>query len=209
MAKKKNRYQQKAKKKHFLSGMSEGLPSKGNVKNTVLETGKDILVGVLGGGLLGAIIGRPSLGVGILTTGAGHYTGNRLVQLVGIGLMAANGFQKSETVAGLEGLDGVKERLQPYKLSLQEKFYLDKLLKKNTATTTATNGFGELQYFNYPDTSMNGELAALDDIERQIAESAMQFQGQMTGDDDLTGSEDLMGANDYQFEVGELEERLY
>jgi len=205
MKKKKNRYQQKANKKHFLSGMSRGVSGKGNVKNTVLETGKDILVGVLGGGLIGAVIGKPSLAVGILTTGAGHYTGNRLVQLVGIGLMAANGFQKSETVAGLEGLDGVKERLQAYKLSLQEKFYLDKLLKKNAAT----NGFGELQYFNYPDASINGELAALDDIERQIAESAMQFQGQMTVQDDLTGSEDLMGANDYQFDVGELEERLY
>jgi hypothetical protein len=209
MAKKKNRYQQKAKKKHFLSGMSDSLPSKGNVKNTVLETGKDILVGVLGGGLIGAVIGRPSLPAGIVITGAGHYTGNRLLQLVGIGLMAANGFQKSETVAGLEGLDGVKERLQAYKLSLQEKFYLDKLLKKNAATVATTNGFGELQYFNYPDPSINGELAALDDIERQIAESAMQFQGQMTGEDDLTGSEDLMGANDYQFDVGELEERLY
>lgn len=208
MAKRKNRYQQKAKKKHFLSGMSDSLPSKGNVKNTVLETGKDILVGVLGGGLIGAVIGKPSLPAGIVITGAGHYTGNRLLQLVGIGLMAANGFQKSETVGGLEGLDGVKERLQAYKLSLQEKFYLDKLLKKN-ATATATSGFGELQYFNYPNASMNGELAALDDIERQIAESAMQFQGQMTSENDLTGSEDLMGATDYQFDVGELEERLY
>jgi hypothetical protein len=48
----------------------------------------------------------------------------------------------------------------------------------------ATNGIGELQYFSYPG-AMNGELAALDDIEQQIAESAMQFQGQMTGDEDF------------------------
>lgn len=195
MAKKKNRYQQQAKKKNFLAGINEGLPTKGNAKNTLLETGKDILIGVLGGGLIGAIIGRPSLAVGIVTTGAGHYTGNRLIQLLGIGIMAANGFQKNSgtNVSGFEGLDGVKERLQAFKESMQEKFYLDKIMKKKPAT----NGFGELQYFTYPDTGMNGELAALNDIEQQIAESAMQFQGQIAGGDD------------YPLEIGDLEERLY
>jgi len=180
MSKKKNRYQKKANKKNFLSGMNEGLPTRGNAKNTVLETGKDILIGVLGGGLIGAVVGKPSLAVGIVTTGVGHYTGNKLVQILGIGIMAANGFQKSSTVSGLGGLAGVKERLQAYKESMHEKFYLDKIMKKKTAT----NGIGELQYFSYPG-SMNGELAALDDIEQQIAESAMQFQGNMAGDQDF------------------------
>lgn len=192
MAKKKNRYQKKANKKHFLSGMNEGLPTKGNAKNTALETGKDILVGVLGGGLVGAMIGKPSLVIGIVTTAAGHYTGNRLVQLLGIGVMAANGFQKAGTVNGLEGLAGIKERLQAYKESMSDKLYLDKILKKKGAT----NGIGELQYFTYPDT-MNGNLAALDDIEEQIAESAMQFRGQMTGDED------------FQVGIVELEDRLF
>jgi hypothetical protein len=199
MAKKKNRYQKQANKKHFLSGMNEGLPTKGNAKNTLLETGKDILIGVLGGGLIGAAIGRPSLLIGIVTTGAGHYTGNKLVQLLGVGMMASNGFQKSSTVSGLEGLDGVKERLKAYKETFSEKLYLDKILKKAAAAATA-NGFGELQYFTYPDTSMNGSLAALNDIEEQIAESARQFQGQLRGEEELLGDE---------YEVGELEERLY
>src|SRR5438552_4644444 len=119
MSKKKNRYQKQAKKKHFLAGMNEGLPTKGDAKNTMLETGKDVLIGVLGGGLIGAAIGKPSLIVGIVTTGAGHYTGNKLVQILGIGMMASNGFQKSSTtVSGLEGLDGVKERIQAYKESM-------------------------------------------------------------------------------------------
>lgn len=190
MAKKKNRYQKKANKKHFLSGMNEGLPTKGNAKNTALETGKYILVGVLGGGLAGAIIGKPSMVVGIVTTAAGHYTDNKLIQLFGVGLMAANGFQKSGTVSGLEGLAGVKERLQAYKESMSEKFYLDKILKKKAATA-ATNGIGELQYFTYNDP-MNGHLAALDDIEQQIADSAAQFQGQMTGDIAITELEDRL-----------------
>jgi hypothetical protein len=199
MAKKKNRYQKQANKKHFLSGLNEGLPTKGNTKNTLLETGKDILIGVLGGGLIGAAIGRPSLLVGIVTTGAGHYTGNKLVQLLGVGMMASNGFQKSNTVSGLEGLDGVKERLKAYKEAFSEKLYLDKIMKK-VAATAAANGFGELQYFTYPDTSMNGGLAALNDIEDQIAESARQFQGQLRGEEELIGDD---------YEVGELEERLY
>lgn len=193
MAKKKNRYQKEAKKKHFLSGLNEGLPTKGDAKNTALETGKDILVAVLGGGLIGAAIGKPSMIIGIATTGVGHYTGNRLVQLLGVGLMAANGFQKSgnTAVSGLEGLEGVKERLQAYKESIKEKLYLDKILK----ATGITNGIGDLQYFNYPDSSMNGSLSALDDIEDQIAESARQFQGQLRGEEYLLGDE--------------LEERLY
>lgn len=197
MSKKKNRYQKQAKKKHFLSGMNEGLPTKGDAKNTMLETGKDILIGVLGGGLIGAAIGKPSLIVGIITTGAGHYTGNKLVQVLGIGMMAAGGFQKSTTVSGLEGLDGVKERMQAFKQSMSERFYLDKILKKKVVA--ATNGIGEFQYFTYPDTM--GELAALNDIEKQIEESAMQFQGGMSGDDELLG-------DDYEMGEVDLEERL-
>ena len=197
MSKKKNRYQKQAKKKHFLSGMNEGLPTKGDAKNTMLETGKDILIGVLGGGLIGAAIGKPSMIVGIVTTGAGHYTGNKLVQVLGIGMMAAGGFQKSNTVSGLEGMDGVKERLQAFKQSMSERFYLDKIVKKKAGN--ATSGIGELQYFTYPDTM--GELAALNDIEKQIEESAMQFNGQLRGEDELLGDEYEMGEVD-------LEERL-
>jgi hypothetical protein len=167
----KKQYAKKAKRKNFMESFGSGLDTKGNVKNTALETGKDILVGVLGGGLIGAAIGKPSLIVGIVTTGVGHYSGNKLTQLLGIGLMAANGFQKNTSVSGLEGMDGVKERVQAFKESLSDKFYLDKIKKKTSSGTTS--GFGELQYFSYP----NSDLAALDAIEDQLTDSAMQFQG--------------------------------
>ena len=176
MAKKrKKQYAKNAKRKSFMQGFGSELDTKGNVKNTVLETGKDILVCVLGGGLIGAAIGRPSLAIGIVTTGIGHYSGNKLTQLVGLGMMAANGFQKSTSVSGLEGLDGVKERLQAYKENFSEKLYLDKFKKKSTTTAQTTSGIGELQYFSYP----NNDLAALDAIEDQLTDSAMQFQGEM------------------------------
>ena len=194
MPNQKNQYKQKARKKGFLSGMNEELPTKGNVKNTMLETGKDLLVAVLGGGLIGSAIGRPSLAIGIVATGTGHYTQSRMLTLLGIGMMAANGFQKGKGVNGLEGLDGVKERLMAYKENFSEKLYLDKILKQKSAA--ATNGFGQLQYFNY-DQEMNGGLNALNSIEDQLIESGMQFQ-QMTG-----AALPEMEADD------EWEERLY
>ena len=177
MPNQKNHYKQKARKKGFLTGMNEELPTKGNVKNTMLETGKDLLVAVLGGGLIGSAIGRPSLAIGIVATGTGHYTQSRMLTLLGIGMMAANGFQKGKSVNGLEGLDGVKERLMAYKENFSEKLYLDKILKQKSGA--ATNGIGELQYFNY-DQEMNGGLNALNSIEDQLIESGMQFQ-QMNG----------------------------
>jgi hypothetical protein len=122
MAKKrKNQYAKRAKRKTFIQGFGSELATKGNVKNTALETGKDILVCVLGGGLIGAAIGKPSLAVGIVTTGLGHYSGNKLTQLLGLGMMAANGFQKNASVSGLEGLDGVKERMKAFKDGFAEK----------------------------------------------------------------------------------------
>ncbi len=173
--KKKGSYAKQARRNSFLAGLGSPLATKGNIKNSALETGKDILICVLGGGIIGAAIGRPSLAVGIVTTGLGHYSGNKLTQLLGLGMMAANGFQKStSTVSGLEGLDGVKERLQAYKENFSEKLYLDKF-KKKTTTAAATNGIGELQYFNYP----GNDLAALSAIEEQIADSAIQFNGGM------------------------------
>ena len=194
MSNQKNQYKQKAKKKGFLTGMNAELPTKGNVKNTMLETGKDLLVAVLGGGLIGSAIGRPSLAIGIVATGTGHYTQSRMLTLLGIGMMAANGFQKGKGVNGLEGLDGVKERLVAYKENFSEKLYLDKILKQKSAAVT--NGFGQVQYFNY-DQEMNGGLNALNNIEDQLIESGMQFQ-QMSG-----AAFPQMEADD------EWEERLY
>lgn len=189
--KRKTQYAKKAKRQSFMQGFNSELKTKGNVKNTALETGKDILVCVLGGGLIGAAIGRPSLAVGILTTGVGHYSGNKLTQLLGIGMMAANGFQRNTTVSGIEGLDGVKERVQAFKESFSERLYLDKIKKSSSAGTTS--GFGDLQYFSYP----NNDLAALDAIEDQLTDSAMQFQGQ------LPEAEYDMG------EIGDLDGHLF
>lgn len=202
-----NSYAKKAAKSKLMAGLKDGLPTKGNAKNTLVETGKDLVVGVIAGGLVGAAIGKPSLLVGLAVTGMGHFTGHRLASLFGMGIMAANGFQ-SKSVSGVDGLsaDAVKERLTIYKDSFAQKLYLDKMVGSKAGTSTTitatTNGIGELQLFNYPNDmngavdELSGELSALSSIERQIEESAAA-QMQMAGSDaiDGTGLSDVSDLN--------------
>jgi hypothetical protein len=70
-----------------------------------------------------------------------------------------------------------------------------------------------VQLFNYGD-AMNGSLAALDDIEKQLADSALEFHGTMAGElpgvgyaPDMMGSPDIMG--DAPEIMGDIDERLY
>jgi hypothetical protein len=179
----KNKFAQKAKQAGFID-FHQRLQTKDNIKNSALETGKDLLIGVIGGGVAGAAIGKPSLLVGIGLTGAGHFTDNHLLKLFGIGLMAANGFQRSKSVIGLEGLDkqAILNRIQAYKDNFSEKLFIDKLTGRRSANTESANGIGELQFFNYPN-DVNGaydELAALEDLEQQIAQSGID-QMQVSG----------------------------
>ncbi len=179
----KNKFAQKAKQAGFID-FHQRLQTKDNIKNSALETGKDLLIGVIGGGVAGAAIGKPSLLVGIGLTGAGHFTDNHLLKLFGIGLMAANGFQRSKSVNGLEGLDkqAILNRIQAYKDNFSEKLFIDKLTGRRSANTESANGIGELQFFNYPN-DVNGaydELAALEDLEQQIARSGID-QMQVAG----------------------------
>lgn len=211
MENKKNQYEKAAKKKSLLGSITSDLETKGDVKNTVIETGKDLLIGVVGGGVVGAAIGRASLAIGAVVTAVGHYTKSRLASIFGLGMMASNGFQKTDKpVSGIEDqnmLEGVKERVMTYKDSLSQKLFLDKLIKSKKTEekkAEATNGVGEVQYFVYPgskelegtEESKALDMGALEDIEQQMAESAGQFELQ-----NKSGSNE-MG------EVG-IEERIY
>ncbi len=187
MAKKKsNKYVAKKQKASILANIEHGLPTKGDVKNSLLETGKELLICVVGGGLVGAAIGKPSLLVGLGITGAGHYMDNRMATMFGIGVMAANGFQKSG-VSGLDGMDfqSIKGRMDAYKEGLIDRIYIAGMLKKKDK---GTDGFGDLQYFNSGgDVSgmYDNELSALDMIDRQLEESGMahlQMSGMGVGD---------------------------
>lgn len=176
---KKNRYFKKAEQKAVLSGVATE-HAKGDIKKTAIETGRDVLLGAIGGGLAGAVIGRSSFLVGIAVTGVGHYMGSDGAASFGIGMMASGGYQ---AVAGAmngpekEGFEGVKERMQAFKEEFKKKLFLDKIIKPKAKEEDATNGMGEVQYFTYPTgKELEGPIEDLNRIERQIIESGKAFE---------------------------------
>jgi len=178
METKKTIYEKKKKKKNLLGSITADLETKHNLENTAIETGKDAVVGVLGGGIIGAAIGRASLLIGVAVTAIGHYTQSRLASIFGVGMMASNGFQKSDNSVNGTGsiVDDAKERVLTFKDNFSQKLYLDKIKKpakeketnnsinkllKSSAETkllpakTAATGeeekpVGDVQYFKYP-----------------------------------------------------------
>ena len=177
---KKNKFQSNANKKKILNSVLKPLNTKSDIKNSLIETGKDLLIGVVAGGFAGAAIGKPSLLIGFVATGAGHFLDNRLLSSLGMGMMASNSLSTKAIAGmeGLEGLEGVKERVQAYKDSLLERTYLDKIKAFSKGKTAkAISGMGDVQYFSYPQNMLEGasdDLALLNQLEHQIASSGMQ-----------------------------------
>jgi hypothetical protein len=198
MENKKNRYEER--KKGLLHGITNSLDTKGNIQHSAVETLKDVVIGVVGGGLAGAICGRASLPVGALVTGVGHYMGNRMATAFGIGIMASAINIKEKGVSGNEEqgiMDGINERVDSFKTQLSQKFFLDKFLKKTSAKPETTNGVGEVEYYASSASAVNElqgselDLSALENLERQIAESGNQYAKQQ-----MKGIEDEMGELD-------------
>jgi hypothetical protein len=177
MAKSKNSYQKAAQKK-ALSGTGDASTGE-KMKDAATELGKDIVVGVIGGGVAGAALGRLSFLVGAAVSGVGHFAKSRLASALGLGMMASGTYQ---TVSGMngkpaEGLEGVKERLLALKDDMKKRVFLDKVLKAKAPKTdeNGTNGLGQVQYFVYPNSEESmGELdmSALDKFHEQIQNHA-------------------------------------
>jgi hypothetical protein len=206
MAKKKSNVQAKATKKKFLAGMTQTLDTKNNIQNSFVETGKDLIIGVVGGGVVGAAIGKPSLLIGIAITGTGHFMNNRLMTSLGMGMMASNGFQTKglKGVEGVDGIEDIKERINTYKKSFMEKTYLDKIKTLQKGKSKAVDGMGEVQYFTYPQNLLEGandDYDILNRIENHIANEGMQ-RAQING---ITEFENSSEAN----QVIEFEDAIY
>ena len=180
MANNKNSYKKAAQKK-ALSGTDDGSTGE-KVKDAATELGKDIVVGVIGGGVAGAALGRLSFIVGAAVSGVGHFAKSRIASALGLGMMASGTYQ---TVSGMngkpaEGLEGVKERLLALKDDMKKRIFLDKVLKakekKDDKTdVNGTNGLGQVQYFLYPNAEESvGELdmSSLDKIHQEIQNNA-------------------------------------
>lgn len=194
----KNKYERESAKKGILGSLTQEQNTKGNITGSGIETAKDLLFGVVGGGVAGAIAGRFSLLAGAIVTGIGHFKKSRLATSLGIGMMASGTLKATQTVSGVDGLEGAKERVMSLKDGLTEKLFLDKILKKKTAE--ATNGMGDVQYFlpgNEARLEGDLDLSALDRIERQVTASAEQYK-QVNGMGSLEGEMgDLDPQNNY------------
>ncbi len=104
-------------------------------------------------------------------------------------MMAAGGDKVSGINGTTNGVNGVKENLKAVADDFKSRLYLDKIIKKKAVN--GTNGLGDVQYFKYPQQEL--DMGALNDIEREIAESAArQNQAQVAGTyDDVSGVEDM------------------
>ncbi len=199
---KKNIYAQKAKKKTLmgLGSTGAGVETKGDIKNTMAFTGRDILIGGLGGSLAGAVAGRSSLLIGAVVTGAGHYFGSPATAMFGVGMMASGGYQTISGMSGVEkdGFEGVKERFSNFQNNLKRQLFLDKIIKKKDgAETESTNGVGNVKYFQSSSDDVNGlDYSEADRIQEQINESARQFESQVNGTDGFDGTDGVDGIED-------------
>lgn len=176
--KKKSKY----KRKRALNGTSTAKTTGAKVKDSVIQTGKDLLIGVIGGGIAGAVIGKPSLLIGAGVTGYGHYANKPTLTTFGIGMMAASGFNAG--VNSTQGIDGfsaedVKARIMNFKDSFTSKLFLDKIIKKKTGEST--NGVGAVQYFEYPNENKELDFSALDRLQNQIVQSGIDYKKNMQG----------------------------
>ena len=199
MAKNKNSYQKAALKKS-LNGAGDGSTGE-KVKDAATELGKDIVVGVIRGGVAGAALGRLSFLVGAAVSGVGHFAKSRIASALGLGMMASGTYQAVSGMNGkpAEGLDGVKERLLALKDDMKKRVFLDKVLKAKEPKTeeNATNGLGQVQYFVYPNTEESmGELdmSVLDDIHKAIQNNA---------------TKDVNGLNGEEMGIVEPSEKIY
>jgi len=172
----------KYKRKRALHGTDTAKTTGVKVKDSVIQTGKDLLIGVIGGGIAGAVIGKSSLLIGAGITGYGHYANKPTLTTFGIGMMAASGFNAgTNPTNGVDGFskEDVKARLMNFKDSFTSKLFLDKIIKKKTEESA--NGVGAVQYYEYPNENKELDFSALDRLQTQVIQSGIDYKQSMQG----------------------------
>ncbi len=105
-------------------------------KDTAKGVGTDLVVGVLGGGLVAAAIGKPALLVGLAISGYGHYAQNKMISALGLGIMASGTMSALNSKAVAPTLN---ERVRAFGEELKRKLFLDKLLKTKVENLNGLN----------------------------------------------------------------------
>jgi hypothetical protein len=181
--------------------------TKGKGKETFYKTLAHTGIAVLGGGLVSAVIGKPSFALGLGLTGLSYYKDISWLAPLGIGMMATSHIIPNDNLKGVSGFDlkqeteNAKNRLVSFKDALLSKTYLDKIIKPNTSTSTpasnrmvqeeeeTTSGFG----------SVSENLNVLNQIEQQLVNSAKEQQNQRKEQSTQGFSDEMNGFNETDF----------
>ncbi|MES2386496.1 MAG: hypothetical protein V4543_00735 [Bacteroidota bacterium] len=130
------------------------------IVSTAKGTGTDLVVGIAGAGIMGALAGRWAavLGVGVLAYG--HYADNNIAKTAGIGMIAGNAYQASATkdsATPANGFNGQDDELEGFSLKagMDNVSSYFKRLKNQVpflpASSAAVSGLGNTQsYFQNP-----------------------------------------------------------
>jgi hypothetical protein len=137
-------------KRRALAGdafISETKPNN-KFKTTAEGMGRDVLIGVLGGGLASALLGKYSFIIGLGVAGFGHYSENKALSALGLGMMASGTFMaltgKKQDEKKPKS-DRIKERLEAFKEELKQKFFLDKILTEKQPEQKVTEQKAEVK----------------------------------------------------------------
>jgi hypothetical protein len=65
---------------------------KGDMKKAALKTFAEVGISVIGGGVAGAVIGKPSFLIGLVLAGVGYYKGVSWLAPLGLGMMSKLGY---------------------------------------------------------------------------------------------------------------------
>lgn len=165
------------------------------VKYSTVATGKDLIMGVIGGAIgsiAGRLIGKPAIFIGAGVTGYGHYANKPILTTLGVSMMAVSGakFLAEKGIGSTEG-DDLKTRWANLKDDLSSSLF-------------STSGVGEIQYLTYPNATKELNFSALDNLQNQIAQSGADYQKSIRG----TNEDDIMQGSDDENVQGVIDDSL-
>lgn len=172
------RKSKKRRKHHHHGGLhGAGVPKEFNakIKATAIETGKDILIGVIGGGVAGLLLGKSSLLIGAGVTSYGHFENKPFFRTFGLGMMMGGGASAAQQAMSGLSPDEIKSRIVSFKDSLLSKLYLDKVFKEEAKKSGVAGADEDI-------VNMNGlgendlDFSALTKLEQQVLQSGHEFQ---------------------------------
>ena len=139
------------------------MEKKENVKNSLIETGKNLGSGLVGM-VAGSAVGRHSLWIGAATIFGGAWYQHDWLTSAGVGMVASNGFGSGPSDPNVSSIDGFQDELANAKgralsslKALGKKVYLDKL----SPSLSEKLGLGDLE---------DGTVVMLDDPMEQLAD---------------------------------------